>query len=156
MEYIKSTTQQRTDLMEKTNWTREFGTKEIENLAKYIQLAQSPKGMPVIREGVREAFMCIIVSGSVNVVKEDMQSHGKVLSTMTAGKLFGEMTLFDGEPRSATVLAIEDTTMLVLTKESLNRLIEEIPKLGAKILLKLGMLISQRLRMTSGKLVDYI
>jgi CRP/FNR family cyclic AMP-dependent transcriptional regulator len=46
--------------------------------------------------------------------------------------------------------------LLILTRENLDRLIKEAPGLAAKILLKLGKLLSQRLRITSGRLVDFI
>jgi len=100
--------------------------------------------------------MYLIVEGSVNVVKEDVSNRGKVLSVITKGKVIGEMALFDGQPRSAKVIATDDATMLVLSRDNLERLIDDIPKLAAKLLLKLGALISHKLRMTSSMLADYI
>jgi CRP/FNR family cyclic AMP-dependent transcriptional regulator len=66
------------------------------------------------------------------------------------------MSLVDGEPRSASVVADEPTTLVVLTAEGFACLSSEVPRLAIKVLLKISKLISQRLRQTSGTLVDYL
>ena len=75
---------------------------------------------------------------------------------MSPGKTFGEMSLVDGEPRSASVLADEKTTLIVLTADDFARLASEIPRLAIKVLLKISKLLSQRLRHTTGVLADHI
>ena len=148
--------QKRAEMLEATQWANEFKWNEIESIAKYLYISKAAKGSTIFNEGTRNAEMYLIVEGSVTVVKEDVSSHGKVLSVITKGKVIGEMALFDGQPRSAKVIANDDTTMLVLSRGNLDRFIDDIPKLAAKLLLKLGALISYKLRMTSGILVDYI
>jgi len=148
--------QERAKMLETTQWANEFSWNEIENIAKYLYISKAAKGSAIFNEGSRNAEMYLIVEGSVNVVKEDVSNRGKVLSVITKGKVIGEMALFDGQPRSAKVIATDDATMLVLSRDNLERLIDDIPKLAAKLLLKLGALISHKLRMTSGMLVDYI
>lgn len=146
----------RCEMLEKTQWADEFIWREIEVFAKYLEVSEVTKGMPVFSEGDSDAFMCIIVEGRVKVVKEDRKSSRKEIAVIREGKTFGEMSLFDSEPRSATVIADEHTTMLVLTRDNLDRLIDDYSFIGAKLLFKLGKFISQRLRMTTGKLVDYL
>jgi CRP-like cAMP-binding protein len=68
----------------------------------------------------------------------------------------GEMSMIDGEPRFATCMAIEPTTVAVLTRDDMRRIIEDAPRLGTKILLNLMTLLSQRLRRTSAKLLDLL
>jgi CRP/FNR family transcriptional regulator, cyclic AMP receptor protein len=148
--------QERAKMLETTQWANEFSWNEIENIAKYLYISRTVKGSAIFNEGSRNADMYLIVEGSVAVVKEDVSNREKVLSVITKGKVFGEMALFDGQPRSAKVIATDDATMLVLSRDNMNRLIDDIPKLAAKLLLKLGALISYKLRMTSGILVDYI
>lgn len=143
-------------MLETTQWANEFNWNEIEGLAKYLYIAKAAKGSTLFTEGSRNAEMYLIVEGNVTVVKEDVSGREKVLSVITKGKVIGEMALFDGQPRSAKVIAGEDTTMLVLSRDNLDRFINDTPKLAAKLLLKLGGLISQKLRMTSGILVDHI
>ena len=153
---IGESIKERAEMLETTQWVEEFSWKEIENLGRYLDVVRIAKGATVFREGARAAYMGIIVRGGVAVVKEDASLHQKTLSLIGKGKTFGEMVLFDGEPRSATIVAVNDTVLLILTQKNLDRLIKDVPGLGAKLLLKLGRLLSQRLRLTSGKLVDFI
>jgi len=156
MTEIGSAVRERADMLEMTQWAHEFTWPEIEQLAKYLYTAKAEKGQAIIAEGFRDAEMYIIVEGSVTVFKEDGSNREKVLSVISKGKIIGELALFDGQPRSARIVANSDTTMLVLSRNNLDRLINDVPKLAARLLLKLGALISQRLRLTSGILVDHI
>jgi CRP/FNR family transcriptional regulator, cyclic AMP receptor protein len=156
MTKIGCAVQERAEMLETTQWAHEFTWPEIENIAKYLYIAKAAKGSAIFAEGARDAEMYLIVAGSVTVFKDDVTNREKVLSVITKGKVIGEMALFDGQPRSAKVIANDDATMLVLSRGNLDRLINDIPKLAVKLLLKLGALMSQRLRLTSGVLVDYI
>ena len=148
--------QERHDMLEETQWASEFSWEELKNIAFYLSVSKVTQGMDIFKEGSEGNCMYIIVDGRVNIVKEDMEGHGKVVTAVPRGKAFGEMALFDGERRSATVLAAERTTMLVLSKENLHKMMEDYPRLAAKLLFKLGKIISQRLRATTGQLVDLI
>ena len=62
--------------------------------------------------------------------------------------------MIDGEPRFATCVALEPALVAVLDRESLARIIVEQPLLGAKILMELVLMLSQRLRATSDRLME--
>ena len=156
MTEIGSAVRERAEMLETTQWAHEFTWPEIEILAKYLYTAKATQGKAIISEGFRDAEMYLIVEGAVTVIKEDGSNQEKVLSMISKGKVIGEMALFDGQPRSAKIVANHDTTMLVLSRSNLDRLVNDAPSLAAKLLLKLGALISQRLRQTSGMLVDYM
>jgi CRP/FNR family transcriptional regulator, cyclic AMP receptor protein len=64
------------------------------------------------------------------------------------------MSMIDGEARFATCVAAEPTIVAVLDRENLARIIVEQPMLGAKILMQLVLMLSQRLRSTSGRLLQ--
>jgi CRP-like cAMP-binding protein len=66
------------------------------------------------------------------------------------------MALIDGEPRSATCITAMPCKLVILTKENFLRILAEQPGLGVKIVMKIARLLSQRLRKTSGMLVDYL
>ncbi len=156
MVQTRETLQERAEMLETTRWVSEFSWKEIENLARYFVVSKKEKGMTVFLEGDHEKYMGLVVRGSVNVIKKDAKQQEKILSVIGKSGIFGEMMLFDGEPRSATIIAAEPTVLLILTQENLDCLVKEIPVLAAKLLWKLGKILSQRLRMTSGKLIDFI
>jgi CRP-like cAMP-binding protein len=66
------------------------------------------------------------------------------------------MSMIDGEPRFASCIAGEPCLLAVLSRENLARIILEQPILGAKVLMELVLMLSQRLRATSAKLVSYM
>lgn len=147
---------ERAGMLEGTIWAEDLPWQGLETFARYLNVTFVEKGEPVFHEGDREPYMGIIVKGTAHVVKQNAQAEQKILSVITKGKTFGEMMLVDGEPRSATVVAASDLVLLILTRANLDRLIIDVPGVAAKILLQLGKLLSQRLRMTSGKLVELI
>jgi CRP-like cAMP-binding protein len=70
------------------------------------------------------------------------------------GRTLGEMSMIDGEARFATCVAAQAALVAVLDRESLARIIVEQPMLGAKILMELVLMLSQRLRATSDRLME--
>ena len=143
-------------LLEGTKWTDSLSAKEIETLARYLHVCAAETGSVIVKEGRREAYLCLIIEGRVSIVKEGAGQTAKQIGSAGAGRIIGEMSLIDGEPRSASVVADEPTTLVVLTGEGFARLSSEVPRLAVKILLKISKSISQRLRQTSGALLDYL
>ena len=80
----------------------------------------------------------------------------QLLATVEAGRTLGEMSMIDGEARFATCIAAETTLLAILDRESLARIIVEQPLLGAKILMELVLMLSQRLRATSERLLGLL
>jgi CRP-like cAMP-binding protein len=142
--------------IESTKWADTLLAKEVETLSHYLHVYSAEKDTVIVREGRREAYLCLVVEGRVSVMKEGARHAAKRIGTVGAGNTFGEMSLIDGEPRSASVVAEEPTILIVLTGEGFARLSLEVPRLAFKVLLKLSKLLSQRLRQTSGVLVDHL
>ncbi len=143
-------------LIEKTNWAAGLSAKELEALSRFLHVCLADKGAVIVREGGREAYLCLIAEGKVSIVKQGADRVAKQIGLAGVGRTVGEMSLIDGEPRSASVIAEEPTILVVLTGEGFANLSLEVPRLALKVLLKISKLISQRLRQTSGALVDYL
>ena len=143
-------------MLENAQMLRDFEWAQISALAAYVQLYRAAPGAVLFREGDRGDFMCIVLEGKLEVHKEDNRRIDKTVTTIFPGRSLGEMTIVDGEPRSATAVAIEPTTVAVLTQENFLLIMRDKPALSAKLLLKIARLLSQRLRLTSGILVDYL
>lgn len=150
------TMQEKSEMIDKTRWSNDFSWEEIKVLARHMLICQAKKGMIICREGAIESFMCLIVKGKVTILKEDFGKNKKSITSLGAGSVLGEMSLIDGGPRSASVIANEDTILIALTKNKFFCLIEEAPRLGLKLLLKIAKSLSLRLRQTSGVLIDYL
>ena len=73
------------------------------------------KGATIIREGTTGSYAYLIVSGSVEVSKQ-IGDERLVLSRLVKGNIFGEMSLVDDKPRSADVVAMEDTVVTIVTR----------------------------------------
>lgn len=78
-------------------------------IAKRTTEESYPAGVTVIREGDAGDSLCIVASGNLTVHR-----NGEAVATMTAGDYFGEISLIDGRPRSATIVADDDVVLLQL------------------------------------------
>ena len=130
-----------------------FSPAEVRLLAHFMDIYRAEGGVEILREGDGGDFMLMLLEGKVNVQKRDKGNTPQLLAVLDAGKTLGEMSMIDGEARFATCVAAEAVMLAVLDRESLARIIVEQPMLGAKILMELVLMLSQRLRATSERLI---
>jgi len=97
-------------------------------------------GESIFREGDAGDCMFAVVEGAV-----DIEINGTVVEHITPGGIFGEMTLIDGQPRSATALAAADCRLAAINEKRFLRLVEMTPRFALQIM----QVISQRLRARS-------
>ena len=143
-------------LIPKCNLLENFSHAEVRLLSHFMDVYMCAQGAEIIHEGEGGDFMLMIIEGRVEVMKRDRWNTQQVIAVVDAGKTLGEMSMIDGEPRFATCVAVEPTLVAVLNRENLARIIVEQPLLGAKLLMELVLMLSQRLRATSGRLLDLI
>lgn len=156
--HIASTTQQRAEKLDFMSWANTFSWDELLILSRYLSLYSVKQGTIIFKQSDSEHFMGIILSGVINVSKEqdNSKSAPKVFAKIGKDKTLGEMSLIDLQPRSATAVVEKDAEMLVLTHQHFKVLEEEYPRVWGKLLLKICRQLSQRLRSTTGILVDYL
>lgn len=99
----------------------------------------SPKEM-LIREGEVGQNLFIILSGKCAVSR-----GGKQVATLLAGSHFGEMSLLSQAPRSASVLALEETKLLQISREALLKFVRQESQSGVTLLWRLGNELASRL-----------
>lgn len=141
------------DLLDDTKWGREFTRDEVETIARYMSAEAFKKGEYIFKQGERQNFMVFIVEGKIDIIKESADALEMIVVTLLPSTYFGEMSFVDDEPRSASAVAKEDALLLFLSTDNFERICVEHPRLGLKIVKNIAKLISQRLRMTTGKLV---
>jgi CRP-like cAMP-binding protein len=107
---------EREDLLAKCPIFSEMSQDDLARLARVSVPRTYKAGQVIIREGEAAVAMFVISSGKAEVVKGVGYDDSVVLATLGPGDFFGEMALFEGFPRSATVRAVEDTECLALSR----------------------------------------
>jgi CRP-like cAMP-binding protein len=123
-----------------------FSREECSLLCSYMECYGAPSQTTILQEGDSGNFMLIVLTGSVNVIKHWQGNEYKVVALVGPGEFLGEMSLVDGQQRSATCKTAEPCDFAVFTQEALNEVLIDHPRLGNKLLLLLLQLITVRLR----------
>lgn len=100
--------------------------------------------------------MMVITSGEVRISQKSDSDTEEALVILKKGDLFGEMALVDDLPRSAVAIAHTNVIVLEIARDKFMRFIEEDPKSGVNILIKLAKILSSRLRETDTKLKAFV
>lgn len=137
-----------------SNLFSDFSTSDLRSVARYFGCSKMSAGEPIFKEGDAGGFMCIINSGNVSVIKQDSAGKNVEIAVLRNGRVFGEMAALDGERRSATCIAAADCVLLTLSKDSLDKMLVEAPKIAARVIRAVAISLSRRLRMADGQLVD--
>jgi CRP-like cAMP-binding protein len=127
---------------------------EAQLLAGFLDVFRARTGAPFIYEGDEGSFMVVVLSGQVNVFKQFDGPNPKLVASVGPGKTLGEMSMIDGEPRFATCIAAVDTTFAMLDRKGFLEIMQQRPGLASKILMHLVVLLNQRLRQASAKLLE--
>jgi CRP-like cAMP-binding protein len=93
---------------------------DLAQIALITEEAQRPAGAEIIREGEVGESIYIVVEGRVQVTKGD-----KPVAELSEREVFGEMALLDPAPRSATVKALSDVTLLTIRREDFADIMAE-------------------------------
>ena len=123
-----------------------FSLDEVRSLCQLMQCYAAPKDMTLLKEGDAGDFLILILTGKVVVEKALVTSSSKHIAEVGAGATLGEMSMIDGQPRFASCTTLLPTDFAVLTRETLNNVLLQMPRLGNKLLLTLLQTMSARLR----------
>lgn len=129
--------------------------KDASRVVTYMQPRVIHAGTVFIRESEAQHNdeMMLVLEGDVAVENESSgSSDAMVVGVIGPGCIIGEMGLLDGQPRSATCTAMSHTVVAVLSRAALMRLLQDNPRVAARLLLALSTRMTQRLRETSRKL----
>jgi CRP/FNR family transcriptional regulator len=117
--------------------------KDLKALAKSCQDRSYSAGSAIISQGDSGVGLYVITSGSVQIRQAtDPDREEEDLGTVGPGQVIGEMSLLDDLPRSATVVAVDDVTALVLPVWEFRTFLRDNPDVALKLL----SVLSRRLR----------
>jgi CRP/FNR family transcriptional regulator/CRP/FNR family cyclic AMP-dependent transcriptional regulator len=111
---------------------------EFETLSTVVQTSTFPKSRLVILAREEGDSFFIILRGRVKVAISGTDGREMILSVLGRGEFFGELSLLDGRPRSASVTTLEETTLLVLRRSDFLRILNEQPSLAIKLIVGLA------------------
>lgn len=129
---------------------------ETLTLARFLRIHHVAPGAWIFREGDAGDFLGVILDGHVEIVKSDDSGQSRRIADACSGKTVGEMALIDGERRSASCRSVTGTELAILTRAEYEKLVASAPALAYKLVLRLARLLSQRLRQTTGHLLDHL
>jgi len=135
-----------------------FGALSDEVLAHLVgTLTQlrAQAGDLVFREGDAAREMYVVLDGEVEVLKKSRRGRDMRVAILGPNDCFGEMSLIDVQPRSATVRVLAPARLLRMTSEDLDGLYRHDLKSYALITLNIARDLSRRLRVTDGILADF-
>lgn len=127
---------------------------EYNIIGQIISPSKFKAGDIILKEGSHGNSMCFIAEGTLSVIKQKEDGNQALITTVSAGEFIGEMALVVGLVRSATIQAKTDGILLTLRRVDFEKIIEEHPKIGVKILKGILSLISVNLHRTSKKLTN--
>lgn len=139
-----------------SNFFTDFTMDDIVKLSRFMEVFRAEPGQTIIREGDLDDYMLFILQGRISIVKTDGHGERRAMTSVGPGAILGEMSMIDGEPRFASCIAIDTTIFAAFGRDAMVKIIMDEPALGAKILIKLVTLLSQRLRETSVNLLQHM
>ncbi len=128
---------------------------ELEQVAKYLRLIEFDANEMLFRESAKGEFACFIVDGELQVLKGEPGSEVEI-ATLTRGRSIGEMSIIDRFPRSASVRSVTSGKLIMLHKDQFEELLDEHPRIGVRLLLRVSRLMSLNLRKTSALLAEVL
>ncbi len=120
----------------------EMPTPALAALAARLRRRRLPAGTPVVYKGDPAGALYLIASGRVKVHEATTRGDEVILEVMGPGEFFGEMSLLDGQPRSADVSTLEPSELLLLEGDALRETLTGHPAVAWTLL----RILSQRLR----------
>ncbi len=127
---------------------------DIADIVHYCEIKKYQKGDVIIKEGDLSRIMYVILNGSVSIYKGDIEEGVKLIElegddkliTLYKGTFFGEMSVIDLEPRSASVIAKEEAELIEIDFEKLNPLFMENKEIIVILMQNISKMLSRRLR----------
>jgi CRP/FNR family cyclic AMP-dependent transcriptional regulator len=132
---------------------------EAKVVVEYMRPQMIAEGTMFIREGEAKdiGFMVLVLDGEVTVENIVVSRVSPItLTVLGPGSMHGELGLIDGQPRSASCTASTKLRCAILTRDAMEELLKDNPRIGAKLMMAIAMRIGDRLRDNTEKLKKYV
>jgi CRP-like cAMP-binding protein len=120
------------DVLSTVDLFQGMSKRELQRVMASAKELSFAEGDAVVTEGDEDGRFYLLLEGDAKIIKGK-----RTLATLGAGDYFGEISLIDGEPRSATVVATSPIRALTLARWNFHPLLEEHPAIARKLLLEM-------------------
>jgi CRP-like cAMP-binding protein len=136
---FRRTVDNKADVLRKVPLFANLSKRDLLHIERITEEIESEPGDVLIRQGELGRELMVMVDGSARV-----EQNGREIDRLISGDVFGEMSLLDGKPRSATVITETPSTLLIVHKQSFDDLLDTVPGLSRQLLLALCERIRRR------------
>jgi CRP/FNR family transcriptional regulator, cyclic AMP receptor protein len=133
---------------------RDLSDEDLKKVAAIGSIRKHKKGEVIFSENTKGEDLFIVLSGCIAINKNVAGGRKRNLGNLKGGEVFGEISLFDTEPRSADAEAIEDTEVIIFSNGRFLDLLKENLTLANSIQRKVIAVLCQRLRKTDDMLKE--
>jgi CRP-like cAMP-binding protein len=145
-----------TSSVQKTDLFGKLSISDINKLTSSMVAVELPEGDAIYVEDEPADYVSMLISGQLIVLKETDKGKSRQIAVIHPGRSVGEMSLVDGKPHSATVVAGEKSIVAILSQQAMESLVKSDPKLGTHLFRSFAEVISVRLRKTNNVLAQYL
>ena len=129
---------------------------ELQRVAEICHEQQFKFGQHVFKEGEPGNRLYLISQGEVRISRQVPGSGEEALAVLKPGAVFGEMSVFDRSERSTDAIANTDCTLITITRNDFEMLLDFERDLAYKVLWRVVRLLSERLRVTNENLRSFL
>lgn len=130
-----------------------FNEEDLADLPCFFDLVKVPTGETVCKEGDLCDYVAFIISGRLEISKQtEFPGKQMVIGVYSKGSVMGELCLLDNHPRAVTAVALEDSTLVTLSRENFNLMLDAFPESGIKFMKGMLLAVSIRLRKSYDRL----
>lgn len=127
-----------TDILQQIPLFSSLKQPELDAIDRVSITKKFPKDKIILLEDEEGDTLFIIIKGKVKVTTYSESGKEVIFSILNAGDFFGEMSLLDGKPRSATVVSMEDAQIQLIRRTEFYRLLENHPRIALRLLEELA------------------
>ena len=133
----------------------DFSDAELARFVEFMEVLRVKQFTEVVKQGQHGDAMYFVLEGELRV-RLMVSGKESTLVTLGPGEFFGEISLFDQGPRSADVVANEDSLLLRIASEGFSALLQEAPDLAAPFLFAMSKTLTARIRADNKRYRDSI
>jgi Cyclic nucleotide-binding domain len=128
---------------------------QLDRFAEFVEVEKVPQWSVIVKQGDPGDTMYFILEGELRA-RINVLGQEKILATLGAGEFFGDISLFDHGPRSADVVANNDSLVVKISAAGFERLAKEAPEIATPLLRAVGRTLSARIRTDNKRFGDSV